>query len=808
MPTIHQPLPRRTLLSGTMAGALTLTGCLPDLPTPTASTPTPGASPSASPDVVTPAGSVRIEFRASNIASIRIAGPAGLGEFHSYAVIDQPDAAPQVERTQHGDLTTFSTDRLSVSVDGESSAITVTDAEGRAVCANGSFSVRDNGSLRWTHKLTGDESNHGLGSRAFGLDLRGHRYQLWNFDSYAYVRGTDPLYQSIPFLLGVRNRSSYGVLWDNPARGWVDVGAARQDRVTFAAETGELRLYVIAGDDPQEVLRGYGSLTGLMPLPPLWALGYHQSRWGYKSAAEFTRLAEQFRTRQIPCDALYFDIDYMDEFRLFTWNRLAFPDPPRLLKQLHDKGFKTVAIVDPGIKVDPRYAAYQELKDQKLFLTTPDGAPATGRVWPDLCRFPDFSNPATRTWWAGRISGLVTDGLDGIWNDMNEPSLFSPPASKTLPDDVVHQADGRLESHRAAGHNVYGLQMAQASRDGQLAASPDKRPFTMTRAGHAGVQRYATTWTGDNRSTWDHLRLSITMVMNQGLSGIGFSGSDSGGFKGAPDAELYTRWIQVSSMMPYFRTHSSESSPTREPWSFGTVCEARVRSAIEWRYRLLPYFYSVAQEASSSGVPMVRPLFFDDPSDKALRSIEDQFLVGDALLVAPVVEQGARQRLVHLPRGTWYDFHSGEAHPGNRQITVAAPLDRLPLFVRAGQTIPLWPVRQSTSGGLPRKLELWAHEGAGTSWWYEDAGDGYDFLSGASRQTTLTSTLEGGTFTLTSARSGALAHRYREVAVHLRGSGKRPSRVLVDSQPVPSTFTDGVTTITTTGFGSITVLTR
>lgn len=797
---------RRSIMgAGAAAAALGLTGCspipMPQLPTPPTPSPTGSPSPAGGQVIATDEGTVTVEFITATTVRLRISPTGELGEIHSYSV-EEPDAArPLVDSSQAGDVVTVSSAQLRLSVDRRRAAISIKTTAGKVVLDRAVFDLKaKDGPLSWTHSLAEKESCHGLGTRALSLDLRGKRVRLWNTDALSYYPDDDPLYLSIPFLLGVRDEVSYGLLWDNPARGWADLGADQEDRVTFTAEAGELRLYVIAGGDPAEVLRGYAGLTGRMDLPPIWAMGYHQSRWSYKTAQEFTTLARQFRTRQIPCDALYFDIDYMDGFRCFTWNKTAFPDPEGLLKSLHAQRFKTVAILDPGIKVDSTYDAFVQLREQKLAVPDTNGQPVAGRVWAGGSQFPDFTNPRARTWWAGRVAEMVGVGLDGVWNDMNEPSLFrerGEPIGKTMPDSALHDGDGTPVTHSGGGHNVYGMQMARATRDGLLAARPDRRPFNITRAGHAGVQRYATTWTGDNRSSWEHLRLVIPMVVNLGLSGVPFSGPDVGGFRGDPDAELFTRWIQLSSMLPFFRTHAANTSRPREPWSFGSITEGRVRQAIEWRYRLLPYLYSEAANAAETGLPIVRPLFFDEPADRDLRSVQDQFLLGESLLVTPVVQRGATSRSVRLPAGDWYDFWSGAKHAGGRVITVAAPMDRLPLFVRAGRTLPLWPVRQSTSDPVPTQLELRVYRGDGISIWYEDAGDGLAYLEGDSRRTSTgcRSTKDGLVLTRTSA--GDYDHTYRQVTVQLFGLAPT-ARITVDgrkTQPMAASTTGAVTVV-------------
>ncbi|MCJ7530240.1 MAG: hypothetical protein MUO64_04330, partial [Anaerolineales bacterium] len=496
----------------------------------------------------------------------------------------------------------------------------------------------------------------------------------------------------------------------------------------YRALKGEFRLYVMVGT-PQTVLERYTELTGRMSLLPLWALGFQQSRWSYVPQSRLLEIARTFRERRIPCDALYLDIDYMDGFRCFTWNRKHFPNPPQMLADLHAQGFKVVTIIDPGIKIDPAYEVYQDGLAWKYLLTYPDGEPFNGPVWPGDCHFPDFSDPQVRQWWGDNHRELLEDGVDGIWNDMNEIALITG-FPRQVPDIVRHSKESQGADH-AEIHNVYGLLMTRACKEGQQRLRPDRRPFLLTRSGWAGVQRYSMHWTGDNNSTWQHLALHVQMVLTLGMSGIAMTSADVGGFSGDPGPELYTRWMQTGAFMPFFRVHSMKGSPNQEPWSFGLQVEEICRKYIELRYRLLPYCYTAMWQAAQSGVPMVRPLFWANPEDTRAYSIQDQYLYGDAFLVAPVITAGATQRVVYLPDGLWFNFWSNEPIPGGQMVNVDAPLDTLPLFVRCGSVIPLWPVQQYSGEKPVEALELQVYWAAGstTSQLYEDDGSSPDYDS-------------------------------------------------------------------------------
>jgi alpha-glucosidase len=446
-----------------------------------------------------------------------------------------------------------------------------------------------------------------------------------------------------------------------------------------------------------------------------------------------------------------------------------------------------VAILDPGVKVDADYPVYQSGLREDVFLKLPDGKPVTAPVWPGMCHFPDFTRPATRAWWAEQVQRLLqTVNFAGLWNDMNEPTAISYRMGTTLPDATQHDWEGLGRSHAGGGHNVYGMLMARATREGMTQAQPDVRPFVMTRAAYAGAHRYTSSWTGDNAATWDHLRLSISMVLNSGLSGMAFTGPDVGGFAGEPDGELFARWMQAASLLPYFRVHTMAGTAPQEPWCYGERVEEIARRALEWRYRLLPYLYTATAQCTQHGLPIVRPLFLADPADLRLHGIDDAYLVGDALLVAPVLERGATARQVLLPRGTWYELDTGQVVAGGEQLTVAAPLERLPVYVRAGAVVPLWPVMQYVGERPVDELRLRVYVGDGESAFYEDAGEGLAYQQGDYRWSYFTVRLLGsGTLVIEWRRTGAYQPPYAQVRVEVIGLSEEPQAVLVDGQGAP-----------------------
>lgn len=578
---------------------------------------------------------------------------------------------------------------------------------------------------------------YGLGEKTGFLDRRGRSYRMWNSDDPLHLPDKDPLYQSIPFFLYPSGSGWVGLLLDAPGSSWFDVAESAPDRLSAAVEEKNLVAYALFGATPAELLERYTALTGRAPMPPLWSIGYHQSRHTYTPADRVREIAGSFRERKLPADVIHFDILYMDDYRVFTWNPRSFRRPGELIADLAELDFHVVTIVDPGVKVDPDYPVYAEGREMNAFCRTETGELYVGRVWPGRAVYPDFSKPEVRAWWAEQHRSLFDAGVAGIWNDMNEPADFTGDffirPEFTPPSEVVMDGDGRPRSMDAY-HNVYGTLMSRSAREGAERYRPGKRPFVLTRAGSAGIQRYAAVWTGDNHSWWEHLAASIPMLLGMGLSGVGFVGADVGGFQESPSPELYARWMQYAIFTPFFRTHTNSISRDQEPWSFGPEVEGIARRYLELRYRLLPYIYSFFREQAQSGTPIMRPLLWEYPEDPALRNLNDQFLLGSSILVAPVTQPGVRARAVYLPSGRWEDFWTGEVHQGPGHILAEAPLDRIPLFVKAPAIIPMVPVIQSTREYATQPLELWIF-GAGESGeaqftLYEDDGDSTRYQEG------------------------------------------------------------------------------
>ncbi|MBM3269788.1 MAG: DUF5110 domain-containing protein [Candidatus Sericytochromatia bacterium] len=569
----------------------------------------------------------------------------------------------------------------------------------------------------------------GLGEKTGYLDRRGRAYTMWNTDDgRPHIETLDPLYASIPWLVHLaEGGAAMGLYLDDSHRTAWDLGCADPHKVVVRTPRPAVDLYLVVGPDLGDVVRRYAALTGTMPLPPRWALGYQQCRYSYMSAERVREVAGEFRRREIPCDVLYMDIDYMDEFRVFTWDPARFADPAALHADLRALGFRTITIVDPGVKKEAGYPVYDDGLARDAYVRDADGVPYVGEVWPGKVCFPDFSREDVRRWWGDRHAPLLDAGVSGIWNDMNEPADFSTD-SKTLPEDALHAYGKR----HAEVHNLYGFYMAQATHEALLRERTGERPFVLTRAGFAGIQRYAAMWTGDNHSIWLHLEQALPMALNLGLSGLPFVGPDVGGFTGDTDGELLARWTQLGALTPFFRNHTCKDTRDQEPWTFGAEIEEICRRYIRLRYELLPYLYAQFRRASQDGTPVLRPLALEFPLDPETWAIADQALVGPDLLVCPISRPGVTRRAVYFPEGDWYDVWTGARFQGPDWRVARADLATLPLFARAGAVLPRSAWGASTSLQDRETLILEVYPGSQLAGeWYDDDGASFAYGDGA-----------------------------------------------------------------------------
>ncbi|MEU8591354.1 TIM-barrel domain-containing protein [Streptomyces sp. NPDC048664] len=588
------------------------------------------------------------------------------------------------------------------------------------------------GDARWTQRseVAADGRFFGLGGRASGPRLRDGTYRLWNTDpAQPFGPGDDPLYITMPVQLVVADAGTHLVFHDTSWDGTVSLregeegagsGHDRPGTCELRMSGGPLRCWVVVGT-PARVLLVWASLTGAPALPPAWALGHHHARWGFGSEREVRRIVAGYQERGLPLDAVHLDIDHYDGHRVFTVDRERFPGLPGLARELRRDGIRLVSIVDPAVKAEPGDLVFDSGSAADAFVRDASGRLVKGVVWPGEAVYPDFTDEGARRWWGGLYEERLAEGFAGFWHDMNEPVSFTAFGPNTLPLSARHALEGRGGDHREA-HNVYALGMARAAYEGLRALVPRERPFVFSRSGWAGMQRYGGTWSGDVATGWPGLRASLSLVMGLGLCGVPYSGPDVGGFDGSPSPELYLRWFQLASYLPLFRTHTSVRAGRREPWEFGDEVLGHAREVLAERRRLLPYFVTLAHLARRTGAPYVRPLWWGAPEDRALRNCEDAFLLGDDLLVAPVLDAGVRRRTVPLPRGRWYDVATEEAFQGPGPVVVDAPVGRIPVFARAGAVLPV----RGEEGGV--ELEVWApargRSGGGLV--VPDAGDGWD----------------------------------------------------------------------------------
>lgn len=609
----------------------------------------------------------------------------------------------------------------------------------------------------------------GLGEKTGYLDRRGRTYTMWNTDDASpHIETLDPMYVSIPFLIHMtESGGACGLYLDDSHKTEWDVGYTDPSHVRVKTPRDSADLYFVAGPRITDVVRRYAAVTGTMPLPPKWALGFQQCRYSYMSADRVREVAGEFRKREIPCDVLYLDIDYMDEYRVFTWDPEQFPDPAGLVHDLRTEGFRAITIVDPGVKKEAGYEVFDDGLARGSYVLDADGVPYVGEVWPGKVVYPDFSRPDVRKWWGERHRPLFDAGIAGIWNDMNEPSDFSPGPKGTLPEDAIH---GGRRRH-AEMHNLYGMHMSQATREALQAERPGERPFVLSRAGFAGIQRFAAIWTGDNHSIWLHLEQSLPMAMNLGLSGVAFVGPDCGGFSGDGQGELLARWTQVGALTPFFRNHSSKGTRDQEPWTFGPEIEEICRRYIRLRYELLPYLYTQFRKAATDGTPILRPLVYDFAADPEVRPIADQAMVGPSLMMCPIVRPHTTRRVAYLPAGEWYDAWTAARLKGGDWHILKADLATLPLLVRAGAVLPRSAWGPSTDGQPRGTLSLEVFPGPQLSGeWYDDDGISHAYLEGVYSNWKFGGDAAGSTLKLSLEQvHGGYPSPERQVRVVLRG---------------------------------------
>lgn len=560
---------------------------------------------------------------------------------------------------------------------------------------------------------------YGTGETTGPLAKNSTHHMFWNYDNLEYKGDHNRrLYQTHPWVMGVRkDGTAYGILADNTWKQELTIG----EDILFSSDGPAYRVFVIECKTPQEVVKSLAELTGKMGMPPLWSLGFQQCRWSYYPENRVKQIADTFRIKQIPCDVIWMDIHYMNQYRIFTFSPEKFPNPKETNDYLHQKGFKSVWMIDPGVKKETGYAVYDSGSKQDVWVKNSKMEDFTGKVWPGICVFPDFTMEKTQIWWSGLYKDFMANGIDGVWNDMNEPSVFGG-VNGSMPTDNIHRGGKEHPSDiHLRYHNVYGMMMTKASREGILAANPNKRPFVLTRSNYIGGHRYAATWTGDNSATWEHLKMSIPMSINLGLSGQAFSGPDIGGFWHNTTNELFAHWIALGAFYPFSRAHTAEFNNNQEPWAFGKEIEDVSRTALQRRYRLMPYLYTLFQEASTTGLPVMRPVFWADLQNIKLRQEQQVFLLGNDILVEPKWAE-----YTNLPQGIWRTIdlvgensEQSKYHPNLKQ--------------RGGSIIPVGKLIQSTASYSTDSITLLVcldKDSKAEGKMYTDAGEGFEYKSG------------------------------------------------------------------------------
>jgi alpha-glucosidase len=734
------------------------------------------------------AGSAKVRITAfrDGVIRVRLAPQGSFPKDFSWAVIEAP-GPPAISVEDGKAELRMTVGRVVVIVKKAPLLITLADSAGNVLLADEpSLPMAWDGTyIHAWKRMPSEENYYGLGDKPGPMNRRNHAYTMWNTDFFGWQESDDPIYKTIPFFIGLSKGTAYGVFFDNTYRSSFDFGKESPDYFSFGAEGGELNYYFIAGPEPKKIVQQFTALVGRTPFPPLWSLGYQQSRYSYYPEARAREVVQTLREKKIPADVIYFDIDYQQGNAPFTINREYFPNFEKMISDFRAQGMRTILITDLHIKKDPGhgYAPYDSGIKNDVFVKRPDGSVYVGTVWPGDSVFPDFTLTRVRAWWGGLYKDFVNMGVAGFWNDMNEPSTFQT-LSKTMPLDNVHRLDdGTTLDHRAI-HNVFGMENARATYEGLLKLRPDERPFVLTRAAYAGAQRYAATWTGDNSATWNHIGMSVPQIMNLGLSGYSLVGADVGGFAGSPPVDLLTRWYELGVFYPIYRDHAAKGTADHEPWASGPEQEAIRKRYIELRYRLLPFIYTAMEETSRTGVPLMEPLFLEYPDEQALYGEDHEFLFGRDFLVAPVVTEKVDAEDVHLPPGDWYDFWTAEKHSSKEQISLHPALSETPLYVRAGAIIPMQPVVQSTNEKPDGPLELRVYPGSdchGTL--YQDDGLTFAYQKGNFLRVNFTCQLSPGSLTITSnIEKNAYQPWWNSTQLKIYGANAEPKEARIGDQ--------------------------
>ncbi|OUN53336.1 alpha-glucosidase [Clostridium perfringens] len=614
-------------------------------------------------------------------------------------------------------------------VDKNTTEISFKDLDGNIINEDFQPSFKDEKGNVYISKVNDCLAYYGLGEKGGDLNKKGCYTENFNTDDPETDDDSITYYKTIPFYIALKEEVTYGIFFDNSFRSYFDMGKEMGDRIFFGAIGGQIQYYFIPGENIKEVVKNYTALTGRMEMPPLWSLGYQQCRFSYFSQEEVRELVKTFEEKDIPLDVVYLDIDYMDGFRVMTFKTPNFDNAAGLISDLKEKGIRTITIIDPGVKVDEEYPVFKRGKEGNHFTKKLDGEMFIGAVWPGDSAFPDFSNKDCREWWKSELKKFISEhGMDGIWNDMNEPCVFNND-HKTMLETCLHNSDNGVIEHKEF-HNRYGFEMSRCSKEAQEELHPNERGFSMTRATYAGGQRYSSVWTGDNMSLWSQMRMSISMNANLGISGFSFVGNDVSGFGLDSSEELFIRWMEIGPFIPIFRNHSNMYTRRQEPWAFGPRAEKIARKSIELRYELLPYIYDLYYISHKEGLPIFRPMIMEYEKDMNLLNIREQFMLGENMLVAPVLYEGERSKTVYLPKGSWFNYFTMEKLQGGKWYKLPCELDEILVFVKEGSIIPTYNKKFRNVKERPKNILLKVFGENAKGFHYNDDGHTMEYLEG------------------------------------------------------------------------------
>lgn len=614
-------------------------------------------------------------------------------------------------------------------VDKNTTEISFKDLDGNIINEDFQPSFKDEKGNVYISKVNDCLAYYGLGEKGGDLNKKGCYTENFNTDDPETDDDSITYYKTIPFYVALKEEATYGIFFDNSFRSYFDMGKEMGDRIFFGAIGGQIQYYFIPGENIKEVVKNYTALTGRMEMPPLWSLGYQQCRFSYFSQEEVRELVKTFEEKDIPLDVVYLDIDYMDGFRVMTFKIPNFDDAAGLISDLKEKGIRTITIIDPGVKVDEEYPVFKRGKEGNHFTKKLDGEMFIGAVWPGDSAFPDFSNKDCREWWKSELKKFISEhGMDGIWNDMNEPCVFNND-HKTMLESCLHNSDNGVIEHKEF-HNRYGFEMSRCSKEAQEELHPNERGFSMTRATYAGGQRYSSVWTGDNMSLWSQMRMSISMNANLGISGFSFVGNDVSGFGLDSSEELFIRWMEMGPFIPIFRNHSNMYTRRQEPWAFGPRAEKIAKKSIELRYELLPYIYDLYYISHKEGLPIFRPMIMEYEKDMNLLNIREQFMLGENMIVAPVLYEGERSKTVYLPKGSWFNYFTMEKLQGGKWYKLPCELDEILVFVKEGAIIPTYNKKFRNVKERPNNILLKVFGENAKGFHYNDDGHTMEYLEG------------------------------------------------------------------------------